>query len=187
MRLLFLSDIHGSPANLQAVNRWLAAHPVDQIILLGDLLYHGPRNRLSDDYAPPSVVDILNGMKEKLIAVRGNCDCEVDQMLLQFPMLGDYSTLLVDGRRFFLSHGHVWNASNPPPLGTCSVLCCGHTHIPELRHDKALGLVLFNPGSLSLPKGGFPPSFGLYEDGHLAVLESLNPEQSLASLDLNDC
>ena len=184
MRLLFLSDIHGSPANLLAVTAWLDAHPVEQIILLGDLLYHGPRNRLTEDYAPPSVVDILNGLKEKLIAVRGNCDCEVDQMLLQFPMLGDYSTLLADGQRFFLSHGHVWNPGNPPPIGTCSVLCYGHTHIPELRRDAGLGLVYFNPGSLSLPKGGFPPSYGLYEDRHFAILEAGRPDHILASLDL---
>lgn len=185
MRLLFLSDIHGSPSTLLNILSRLENNPVDQIILLGDLLYHGPRNKLTDDYAPPSVVDQLNGVREKIIAVRGNCDCEVDQMLLQFPMMGDYSTLLVDGHRFFLSHGHVWNAANPPPLGTCSVLCFGHTHIPELRYDDRIGLTCFNPGSLSLPKGGYPASYGFYENGKLSIVEAENPAKVIASLKLS--
>jgi len=171
-RILFLSDIHGSPCNLREVLAYVMQKPVEQIVLLGDELYHGPRNPLKDDYEPKAVVEILNGLKEKLIAVRGNCDCEVDQMLFEFPIMSDYSTLLVDGYKFFLSHGHKWNSCNLPPVGSCSVLCYGHTHIPDLHISKDDNRVIcFNPGSVSLPKGQFPASYGIYEDGVLGIYE----------------
>jgi len=140
------------------------------LVLLGDVLYHGPRNPLRSDYAPQKVVSMLNPRKNEIIAVRGNCDCEVDQMLLEFPVMSDFSNLFADGRRFFLTHGHHWNPGKLPPVPSGTVLAYGHTHIPQLeRLDE--GIIAFNPGSISLPKAGNPPSFGFYDNGTLSVIE----------------
>ncbi len=168
MTVIFFSDLHGSPESLEKLSRWLEKYRPHQLVLLGDVMYHGPRNSLCDDYAPQRVATLLNGWKDKIIAVRGNCDCEVDQMLLEFPIMADYSTLLLDNRKFFLSHGHYWHPGHLPPLGCADVLAFGHTHIPQITREE--GIFCFNPGSLSLPKGGFPPSFGLYQDNQLSVL-----------------
>ena len=162
MKILFLSDIHGVPSTLeQALN---AAEPLkyDKIVLLGDLLYHGPRNGVPDFYDPVKVVKILNGLKDKIVAVRGNCDAEVDQMMFEFPMMGDYAILETEKEKFFLTHGHLWNESRLPPAGTGTVLAHGHTHIPELKKLDC-GLTVFNPGSVSLPKGGSARSFGYFD------------------------
>ena len=114
------------------------------------------------------MVEQLNSLKRRITAVRGNCDSEVDQMLLEFPIMADYSTLLAGQRRFFLTHGHHWNPGNPPPLEPGDVLACGHTHIPLLERGKH-GIIAFNPGSISLPKGGSHPTYGEYEDGTLRL------------------
>ncbi len=164
MRIAFISDIHGVPSTLEAALKSAETLGYDKLVLLGDLLYHGPRNGVPNFYAPEKVVEILNGLKDKIIAVRGNCDAEVDQMLCKFPMMGDYALLEADGVTFFLTHGHLWNERNLPPLGMGSVLAHGHTHIPELRKLEC-GMTIFNPGSVSLPKGGTSRSFG-YFDGH---------------------
>ena len=163
MKILFASDIHGSPEALIKLERHLETLQPDQIVLLGDLLYHGPRNPLMNGYAPPSVADILNKYASRIIAVRGNCDAEVDQLLLNFPIMAEYSTLLLDGMKFFLSHGHHWNPGQLPPLGTADVLAFGHTHIPMLKRMDC-NVIALNPGSLSLPKGGYPASFAVYQD-----------------------
>ena len=175
MKLLFASDIHGSPEALLKLEDHLDKLKPNQIVLLGDLLYHGPRNPLRPDYAPPSVSEILNRHSRKIIAVRGNCDSEVDQMMLQFPIMAEYSTILADGMRFFLSHGHHWNPDRLPPIGTADVLAFGHTHIPMLQKLQC-GVIAFNPGSLSLPKGGYPASFAVYEDLTIKIfnLETLD-------------
>ena len=182
MKILFFSDVHGSPESLSLVENQMDRLKPELLVLLGDVLYHGPRNILRKDYAPQKVVSMLNPWKEHLIAVRGNCDCEVDQMLLEFPILSDYATLLEGGRRFFLTHGHHWNPGNPPPLERGSVLACGHTHIPELKTLEN-GLISFNPGSTSLPKGGFDPSYGFYADGKLQVL-ALESGEEIFSMQL---
>lgn len=162
MKILFLSDIHGVPSALEQA--LAAAEPMkyDKIVLLGDLLYHGPRNGVPDFYDPVKVVEILNGLKDKIIAVRGNCDAEVDQMMFRFPMMGDYAILDAEREKFFLTHGHLWNECNLPPLGTGTVLAHGHTHVPELKRLEC-GVTVFNPGSVSLPKGGSSRSFGFYD------------------------
>lgn len=183
MKILFFSDVHGSPESLARLWKQKDARKPEQLVLLGDALYHGPRNPLRPDYAPPKVVPALNAEKERIIAVRGNCDSEVDQMLLEFPIMAEFSTLFADGFKFFLTHGHHWNPSVPPPVAKGTVLAYGHTHLPQLEQLEN-GLIAFNPGSISLPKGGNPPSFGWYENGHLQLLE-LETGKEMFSYDLH--
>lgn len=166
MKLLFLSDIHGVPSTLEAALDKASAIGYDRIVLLGDLLYHGPRNGVPNLYDPVRVASILNGLKDRIVAVRGNCDAEVDQMMFEFPMMSDYAILDSGKDVFFLTHGHCWNEFRLPPAGTGTVLAHGHTHIPE---NKLLdcGVRIFNPGSVSLPKGGSSRSFGYYDGENL--------------------
>ena len=166
MRILFLSDIHGVPSTLEAALAAGETLGYDRIALLGDLLYHGPRNGVPDFYDPVKVAKILNGLKDRITAIRGNCDAEVDQMMFEFPMMGDYEVLDADGKRFFLTHGHLWNEYKLPPVGIGTVLAHGHTHIPELKKLEC-GLTIFNPGSISLPKGGTQRSFGYFDGKEL--------------------
>ncbi len=170
MKILFFSDVHGSPESLELLLERIRDFAPDHLVLLGDALYHGPRNPLKEDYAPKRTAELLNSVKANLTAVRGNCDSEVDQMMLEYPMMSDYATLLADGHRFFLTHGHHWNPSQLPPLGAGDVLCYGHTHIPQAERITD-GLTAFNPGSLSLPKGGYAASYGTYENNTLTVWE----------------
>lgn len=165
MRLLILSDIHGVPSTLDAALAAGESLGYDRLVLLGDLLYHGPRNGVPNFYDPVKVAKTLNALKDRIIAVRGNCDAEVDQMMFEFPMMSDYAILEAGKETFFLTHGHLWNESKVPPLGLASVLMHGHTHVPE---NKVLdcGLRIFNPGSISLPKGGSSRSYG-YFDGEM--------------------
>ncbi|MCR5413237.1 MAG: phosphodiesterase [Kiritimatiellae bacterium] len=168
MRILFISDVHGVPSTLETALKAGDALGWDRLVLLGDLLYHGPRNGVPDFYNPVKVVEILNSLKDRIVAVRGNCDAEVDQMLLEFPMMGDYSVLEAGKETFFLTHGHIWNEYRLPPLGMGSVLAYGHTHIPELKKLEC-GLTVFNPGSVSLPKGGSSRSFGYFNGSELGI------------------
>ena len=164
MKILFLSDIHGVPSTLEQALATAVPLGYDRIVLLGDLLYHGPRNGVPSFYDPEKVAAILNGLKDKIIAVRGNCDAEVDQLMFEFPMMSDYSVLDAGTETFFLTHGHLWNERILPPIGIGTVLAHGHTHVPELKKLEC-GLTIFNPGSVSLPKGGSARSFG-YVDGN---------------------
>ena len=166
MKILFLSDIHGVPSTLEQA--LTAAEPLkyDKIVLLGDLLYHGPRNGVPNFYDPVKVVGMLNGLKDRIIAVRGNCDAEVDQMMFEFPMMSDYAILETETEKFFLTHGHLWNECSLPPLGTGTILAHGHTHIPELKRLEC-GITIYNPGSVSLPKGGSARSFGFFDGSEL--------------------
>ena len=166
MKLLFLSDIHGVPSTLEAALKMAENLEYDRIFLLGDLLYHAPRNGVPSLYDPEKVARILNGLKDKIIAVRGNCDCEVDQLMLNFPMMGDYAVVDAGKETFFLTHGHRWNEYSLPPLGMGTVLAHGHTHIPENKKLEC-GITIFNPGSVSLPKGGSARSFGYFDGEHL--------------------
>ena len=121
-----------------------------------------------DFYDPKKVAEMLNSRKNMILTVQGNCDCEVDQMMLEFPVLSSYAELAVGDKRFFLTHGHVYNAGNLPPVPDNTVIVHGHTHIPEKRELED-GIVIFNPGSISLPKNNHPRTFGLYEDGELSI------------------
>lgn len=165
MKLLIASDIHGSAYWCGRLMEEIEKENPDRVILLGDLLYHGPRNDLPRDYAPKQVIPMLSGIKEKIVAVRGNCEAEVDQMVLPFPCLADYAELLVDGMLFHLSHGHHQNPENLPPLPEGSVFLFGHTHV---KLDKMVGGVrCLNPGSLSIPKDG-SHSYLIFENGNFS-------------------
>lgn len=170
MKILFLSDVHGVPGPLERALKAAEELNPDRIVLLGDLLYHGPRNGVPSLYDPVRVVEILNGLKDRIVAVRGNCDAEVDQALFQFPMMGDYAVLDAGGETFFLTHGHLFNESRLPPLGLGTVLAHGHTHVPELR-KLPCGLTLFNPGSVALPRGGAARTFGFFDGRALRHVE----------------
>ncbi len=167
MKIVFLSDIHGVPSKLNDALTVADSLGYDRLVLLGDLLYHGPRNGVPDFYDPSKVASILNARKDVIIAVRGNCDAEVDQRLLEFPIMSDYAVLDAGRETFFLTHGHLWNEFRLPPLGMGSVLVHGHTHIPE---NKALecGIKIFNPGSVSLPKGDSSCSLGYFDGEKLS-------------------
>jgi hypothetical protein len=166
MRILFLSDIHGVPSALEAALKSGEALGYDRIVLLGDLLYHGPRNGVPNFYDPVKVAKTLNSLKDRIVAVRGNCDAEVDQMMFEFPMMGDYAVLDAGTEKFFLTHGHLWNEGRLPPAGLGTVLAHGHTHVPELKR-LGCGLTIFNPGSVALPKGGSRRSFGYFDGKEL--------------------
>ena len=158
MKLLFASDLHGSAYYAEKLEELIRNEAPDKTVLLGDLLYHGPRNDLPEGYAPKEVMPLLNGMKPKLLCVRGNCDAEVDQMVLDFPILADYAVLPVGQRLVYATHGHVHNLKNLPPLAPGDILLHGHTHIPAWTEFGEENLYL-NPGSLSIPKEGSAHSY----------------------------
>ena len=163
MKLLIASDIHGSAFYCRKLLDAVTAMAPDRVLLLGDLLYHGPRNDLPRDYAPKEVIAMLNPMADKLLCVRGNCDTEVDQMVLSFPILSD-TLVLYDGRtELFATHGHHFTPEAPPPLPAGAILLGGHTHIAEERDCGSFRYV--NPGSVSIPKGGTDRGCLLYENG----------------------
>ncbi|ANF96186.1 phosphodiesterase [Paenibacillus bovis] len=162
MKLLFISDIHGSLYWLNRAIEKVEQEQPDQIILLGDYMYHGPRNPLPDDYNPAEVANILNRYKNRIIAVRGNCDAEVDQMLLEFPMMGDYAVLYHESRKIHVTHGHGYSMEHLPPLQPGDIFIQGHTHIPVAVQQE--GIYLLNPGSIALPKGDYPHSYGIMEN-----------------------
>ena len=170
MKLLICSDIHG---DLDSCERMLAAFEregADKIVLLGDILYHGPRNDLPATYAPKKVIELLNPMKSKIIAVRGNCDAEVDQMVLQFPIMADYVRIEADGLSIFATHGHHHNTTTPPPLEKGEIMLHGHTHILKIE-EFGDGSFYINPGSVALPKEGNPRSYAVYENRTFTIKE----------------
>lgn len=164
-KLLIASDIHGSAHFCDLLMKRIEEEQPDKILLLGDLLYHGPRNELPEGYDPKKVIEQLNGIRDRLTCcVRGNCDTEVDQMVLDFPMLADYSMLLLGDTTVFVTHGHHHNAETPPPHCTGDLLLCGHTHIPAC--DNHGDFIYLNPGSVSIPKCGSCHSYMTWEDGY---------------------
>ena len=168
MKLLISSDIHGDRASLEAVISAFKKEGADKLLILGDLLYHGPRNDLPEGYAPKAVIEILNKNRDIILTVRGNCDTEVDQMVLDFPILADYVYLSLDGLSVLATHGHKYNKETPPPLRAGEILLPGHTHIPECVEFGDRNFCI-NPGSTSIPKGGFPKSYAIYNDRTFTV------------------
>ena len=165
MKLVIASDIHGSARWCRELMDLVERENPDKLILLGDLLYHGPRNDLPEEYAPKQVIPLLSAWADRIIAVRGNCEAEVDQMVLPFPCLADYAELLVDGKLFHLSHGHHQNPQALPPLPEGSIFLFGHTHV---KLDETVGTIrCLNPGSVSIPKDG-SHSYLLYENGNFS-------------------
>lgn len=167
MKLFFISDIHGSFHYLKLAMKCYQNEKAGNIILLGDSLYHGPRNPLPEDYNPQEVANLLNKYSSRVISVRGNCDSEVDQMIIKYPMMSDYSFILHEGRRIFLSHGHLYNQENLPDLREGDVFAFGHIHIPLA--EKRDGIYIINPGSISLPKENNPNSYGIIENNVFQV------------------
>jgi len=162
MKLFFISDIHGSLYYLNKVMEQYKKEDADYIIILGDELYHGPRNPMPKEYNPQEVARILNNYKDKIIAVRGNCDSEVDQMLIEYPIMSDYSIVLYNGRRLFLTHGHIYNEENLPNLSEGDVLIYGHIHVPVAKKEN--GIFIINPGSIAIPKDDTPHCYAVLED-----------------------
>ena len=169
MKILFFSDIHGVPATLEKLFSYLPTLQPNRLVLLGDALYHGPRNDLPDGYAPKEVIAQLSELKNEILCVRGNCDTEVDQMVLEFPVLSEQALIFEQGRCFFLSHGHHHSPESLPPLNPGDVLINGHTHI--YKAECVDGIHCLNDGSVSLPKGGNPRSYMVYEDGLFTIKE----------------
>ncbi len=163
MKWMIASDIHGSALYCEKMLLAFRREAADRLLLLGDLLYHGPRNDLPEAYAPKEVIAQLSGMKDRVFCVRGNCEAEVDQMVLPFPVLADYCLLEQKGHVIFATHGHHYNLQTPPALQPGDVLLHGHTHVPA--KDDSLGFWYLNPGSVSLPKENSPHSYMTLEDG----------------------
>ena len=163
MKWMIASDLHGSAYYCRKMLEAFEREGADRLFLLGDLLYHGPRNDLPREYAPKEVIPLLNGKKEKLLCVRGNCDAEVDQMVLEFPVLADYAVLPVGRRLIYATHGHIYHVKNLPPLAPGDVLLHGHTHVPAWT-EFGQGNLYLNPGSVSIPKENSPHSYMTLED-----------------------
>lgn len=164
MKYLIASDIHGSAYYCRKMLEAYESEGAQKLILLGDLLYHGPRNDLPLEYAPKTVIPLLNDRKDEILAVRGNCDAEVDQMVLEFPIMADYAVVeLEHGQMLYLSHGHIYHEGHLPPMKKGDVLLHGHTHV--LKAEEKDGIVILNPGSVSIPKEGNPPTYAVLDDG----------------------
>lgn len=162
MKLMIASDIHGSAYYCNELLQAFEKKSAEKLLLLGDVLYHGPRNDLPRDYAPKQVIEMLNAIKDKILCVRGNCDTEVDQMVLQFPVLADYCVLYVKSRLIYATHGHVYNEDKLPPLQNGDILLHGHTHVPKcIQHPTYTYL---NPGSVSIPKEGSAHGYMILDD-----------------------
>ena len=161
MKLMIASDIHGSAYYCKKLIEAYQRESADKLLILGDILYHGPRNDLPRDYNPKEVISMLNPIKKELLCVRGNCDTEVDQMVLEFPILADYCFLELDGHTIFATHGHVHNPKNLPMLKEGEILLNGHTHIPA---NQDMGTYTYmNPGSVSIPKDGSAHGYMIYD------------------------
>lgn len=164
MKLLIASDIHGAAGYCRDLLAAWDREGADRLLLLGDLLYHGPRNDLPPDYAPKEVIALLNARKNQIFCVRGNCDTEVDQMVLAFPILADYAVLPAGERLVYVTHGHQFNTKTPPPLCQGDVLLHGHTHIPAWE-PFGDGNMYLNPGSVSIPKNDTAHGYMTLENG----------------------
>ena len=169
MKYMFASDIHGSAYYCRKMLEAYRRSGAERLVLLGDLLYHGPRNDLPKEYAPKEVIAMLNERKQEIVTVRGNCEAEVDQMVLEFPVLADYAVLVLNGLTFFATHGHVFSQENMPPIKAGDILIHGHTHL--LKAEKAGNNYILNPGSVSIPKGGNPATYGILEDHTFRILD----------------
>lgn len=180
MKLLFASDIHGCLPAAKKVISAFEKHQADKLILLGDLLYHGPRNPLPEGYSPKEVAALLNAYKTRLLTVRGNCDAEVDQMMLEFPCLADFTQLFIDGHTFYVTHGHLFNIDKLPPLNKNDIFMHGHFHVSMLRKEG--DIYVANPNSASLPKQQ-EASYIIYEN-HTLSMYRLEDDTLLQTLEL---
>ena len=164
MKYMFASDVHGSAYYCRLMLEKYKEEQAERLVLLGDLLYHGPRNDLPKEYAPKEVIKMLNGMKNDIYAVRGNCEAEVDQMVLEFPILADYAVIPTADRLIYATHGHHFNLNALPPMQPGDILLHGHTHIPAWE-PFGDGNLYLNPGSVSIPKENSEHSYMICENG----------------------
>ena len=162
MKLMIASDIHGSALFCKQLLEAFERESADKLLLLGDVLYHGPRNDLPEGYAPKEVISLLNPFADRILCVRGNCDTEVDQMVLSFPVLADYAVIFCGTRPVYATHGHNYNEEKLPPLADGDILLCGHTHVPRCTHHHRY--TYMNPGSVSIPKENSPHSYMTLEN-----------------------
>ena len=175
--IMFASDIHGSAYYCRRLLKEYEKSGAEKLVLLGDILYHGPRNDLPKDYAPKEVISLLSPFADSIYCVRGNCEAEVDQMVLPFPCMADYAVLYLNGLCFYATHGHRYNAEdegrNLPPINDGEILIHGHTHIPvaEKRSIKGKEIYLLNPGSVSIPKGGYVQSYGILSGDLFRIMD----------------
>ncbi len=163
MKLVIASDIHGSAYYCKKLIDRFEEEKADRLLLLGDILYHGPRNPLPKDYNPKKVAEMLNGIKDRVLCVRGNCDAEVDQMMLDFPILSDYAVIDTGCGVIFATHGHKYDENNLPPLKKGDIFAFGHIHVPVYREKD--GVICINPGSVSLPKENGKNGYMVFCDG----------------------
>ncbi len=171
MKLFIASDIHGSALYCRQMLAAFHREKADHLLLLGDILYHGPRNDLPDGYSPKEVIAMLNPLAEQILCVRGNCEAEVDQMVLDFPVMADYSLLEWNGFTLFATHGHHHNPADPPKMKIGTILLNGHTHIPAFKQYN--DFIYVNPGSVSIPKEQSPHSYIILEN-NLLLWKDLN-------------
>lgn len=164
MKILVISDIHG---NALALEKVLNQQMYDMLLIVGDSLYHGPRNPLVNGYNPQKVADLLNAVDKPILAVRGNCDAEVDQMLLNFPTMQDYTISQLNNQTITMSHGHLFDPIQHAVETKCDIYITGHTHLPILNKDN--GFIYLNPGSISLPKEGNPPTYALIKNDTITI------------------
>lgn len=160
---MIASDIHGSAFYCEKLLAAFAEEKAEKLLLLGDLLYHGPRNALPGEYEPKEVIRMLNEIKDKILCVQGNCDAYVDQMVLEFPIMAEYAMICDEGYTIFATHGHLFGENNPPMLKNKEVLLCGHTHVPKCAEHE--GFIYMNPGSVSIPKEGSHHGYMILENG----------------------
>ncbi len=187
MKLLIASDLHGSAEFCRDLLRAWDREKAERMLLLGDILYHGPRNDLPEAYAPKEVISLLNEKKNRILCVRGNCDTEVDQMVLDFPLLADYAMIWIDGFAMYATHGHLYHPDHLPPLTAGDILLYGHTHIPSWEKREIVSgafagsghiaedpdfpekpqasVLCLNPGSVAIPKAHSPHSYMIFENG----------------------
>ncbi len=167
MKIFIASDIHGSAFWCRKMLEAYKAEKADKLLLLGDILYHGPRNDLPEEYAPKAVISMLNELKDEVLCVRGNCDTEVDQMVLEFPVLADYAFICEGGVRIFATHGHKFNEQALPPLSKGDILLHGHTHVQVIREHE--NYTYINPGSVSIPKENTGHGYAILENGEITL------------------
>ncbi|MBR1757465.1 MAG: phosphodiesterase [Lachnospiraceae bacterium] len=172
MKYLIASDLHGSATYCRQLIDAFAREGAARMILLGDVLYHGPRNDLPDGYAPKEVIAMLAPLRGHIFGVRGNCEAEIDEVVLGFPLLSDYAILPMEDRIIFATHGHIYNENHLPPLLPGDILLHGHTHIKEMRYvGENRDILYLNPGSLSIPKDDDRHSYMIWEDRTFTIKE----------------
>lgn len=165
MKVLVISDIHGSGYYAEKIKELNKYENPDKIVILGDLYYHGPRNNLSQEYNPMKVAEVLNSLKDKLLVIKGNCDAEVDEMISEFKF-EDYILAKINGKNIYFTHGHKYNIENIPHE-EFNILIYGHIHQGFIQEKD--GYIFANPGSISLPKCNSKHSYLILEENKIIL------------------